>query len=129
MEFKDIVEYAKNLNYRIEEEEYCYKLIRLNKDKFEIRMLIPNDRIKEDLPDNVNIDWEYSIINQLDNKKIHGEWFDYYNGNSTTKIDDLQKDILKYLDNFAAKKIIIAERSLINFLGLRFLKFKELEFE
>ncbi len=129
MEFKDIAEHAKNLHYRIEEEEYCYKLIRLNEDKFEIRMLIPNDRIKEDLPDNVNIDWEYSIVNQLDSKKIHSEWFDYYNGNSATKIDDLQKDILKYLDNFAAKKIIIVERCLFNFLGLRFLKFKELEFE
>ena len=82
MEFKDIIEHAKNLDYRIEEEEYYSKLIRVNEDKFEIRILIPNDRIKEDLPDDVNIDWEYYITNQLDNKKIHSQWFDYYQGNS-----------------------------------------------
>jgi hypothetical protein len=41
--------------------------------------------------------------------KIHKEWFDYYNGNSKTKIEDMQNDILEYLNNFVNSKFNIIE--------------------
>ncbi len=129
MKFIEIIEHAKKLDYRIEQEEYYSNLILVKEHKFEIKIVIPNDRIKQDLSDSVNVDWEYSITNQLENKKVHSEWFDYYQGNAETKIHDMQIDILKYLDNFAGKKINVVDKSVINLLGIKFLKYKELEFE
>ena len=57
------------------------------------------------------------------------DWFDYYEGSKETKIQEMQQDILEYINNFSSQKFEIIEKPVFTLFGKGFLKYKELVFE
>ncbi|UFK97831.1 hypothetical protein [Kaistella faecalis] len=129
MTFKNLVNHAIELKYKVVPQENFSKVILEINNAIEIELSFPDDNIEFFLNDSVNIDWEYSIVNKLNGEKIHSEWFDYYKGTTEIKLQDMKKDIWEFMDNFAKKKFRIVEKSVFSLFGRKFLKFKELEFE
>ncbi|MFV8362486.1 hypothetical protein ACNQGO_03760 [Flavobacterium sp. ZT3P35] len=129
MKFIDLFEIAVKLGFKaIPVKDEYYKIAFKSSNSLNIEISFPNDTINEESEDSINIDWGYSIRNDH-NIEIHNEWFDYYKGNSKTKIEDMQNDISEYLNNFANSKFSIIEKSVFSIFGIRFLKYKKLVFE
>lgn len=129
MTFSDIVKHSITLKYKIDTQENYNKLLLESNDSIEITLSFPNDNLEVLLDDSDNLDWEYCIINKLNGKKIYSEWFDYYEGTSKIKLQEMKQDILEYVDNFATREFKIVERGVFSCFGKKFLKYKELVFE
>ena len=129
MTFSNLVEHATKVGYRIDQEKKYHKLILEIDDKVEISLEFPNDDVQEMEYDSANIDWKYLITEKLTKKKIFSEWFDYYEGSKETKIQEMQQDILEYINNFSSQKFEIIEKPVFTLFGKGFLKYKELVFE
>ena len=129
MTFNDLVKYAVKMNYRIESQKDYNELILEINDLIKIIMIFPNDEVEKNLGDHVNINWEYTVINKENQKKIHSDWLDYYGGTPETKLQDMKNDILEYINNFALRKFEIVEKSVFSLFGKKFLRYKELIFQ
>ena len=117
-----------NLVTELTKKVLSHKLI-LERDGLKIELHFPDDAMENNLDDDTNISWEYRLSSLSDNRKVHYEFFDYYNGNVETKIRDMQTDVLKYINESAIKKIKLTEKPLIKIFGIKILNYKELEFE
>jgi hypothetical protein len=89
MKFIDLFEIAVKLGFKAipVNDDYC-KITFKSSNSLNIEISFPNDSINEDSEDSIYIDGGYSIRNNR-NIEIYKEWFDYYEANSKTKIEDM----------------------------------------
>lgn len=129
MTFKKIIDISITKGFEIIDHPYCNILKYKRKDDIQVEIIFPTDELYETLTENVNIDWEYKLIDDKTKQIIYKDWFDIYGGTAKDKILDCQEQVLEFINNISTKEIRIKEKSVFPIFGIKLLKFKSLQFK
>lgn len=127
MTFSEIVDLGIENGFIVNKKNGYNFLTIERKDGIRVELSFPDDNLLSILKEGENISWEYRLIDK-NGMELFKDWLDIYRGTAKDKILDIKNQVLGFINKIATLEIRIEEKFVFSILGLKFLKYRVLQF-
>ena len=127
--FGEIVDFGIKNGFTEDKKRGYNFLTLLKKNGVKVELSFPDDSLPSVLEEGVNINWEFRVIDEKTDKELFTDWIDIYGETAEEKILDLKNQVLEFINKIATLEIRIEEEFVFSIFGIKFLKYKVLQFE